>query len=101
MTAAILDGQALAQTIRTELTAQVADFTARTGLRPGLAAVLVGDNAASQRYVRAKRKACEEVGIASWLHDRPSAITQSEVLNLIAQLNSDHLVSGILVQLPL
>lgn len=101
MTAAILNGEQLAQTLRAELKAEVARFTQQTGARPGLAAVLIGDNDASQRYVRSKRKACEEVGIASWLHDRPAAITQSEVLNLIAQLNADRQVSGILVQMPL
>ena len=63
--------------------------------------MLVGDNPASQIYVRNKRKACEQAGIASWLHQLPASLTQAELLQLIAQLNADPQVSGILVQLPL
>jgi methylenetetrahydrofolate dehydrogenase (NADP+)/methenyltetrahydrofolate cyclohydrolase len=97
----ILDGKALAQTMQAEIAARVADFAQRKGLKPGLAAVLVGDNDASQRYVRNKRKACEQAGIASWLHQLPGSTTQADLVHLIAQLNADPLVSGILVQLPL
>lgn len=97
----ILDGKKLAQTMQTEIAAEVADLFAKTGVRPGLAAVLVGDNSASQVYVRNKRKACENVGMMSWLHQLPAETTQAELLDLIAQLNVDPQVHGILVQLPL
>ena len=99
--AKILDGKQLAQTMQAEIAAQVADFVKHKGIRPGLAAVLVGDNAASQVYVRNKRKACETAGMQSWLHPLPASTTQDELLHLIAQLNTDANVSGILVQLPL
>jgi methylenetetrahydrofolate dehydrogenase (NADP+)/methenyltetrahydrofolate cyclohydrolase len=99
--AQILDGKKLAETMQAETAAQVADFTRKHGLKPGLAAVLVGDNPASQVYVRNKRKACDTVGIASWQHSLPAAATQDELLHLIEQLNCDPLVNGILVQLPL
>jgi methylenetetrahydrofolate dehydrogenase (NADP+) / methenyltetrahydrofolate cyclohydrolase len=97
----ILDGKALAQTMQAEIAVRVADFTRRKGFAPGLAAVLVGDNPASQVYVRNKRKACELAGIASRLHSLPASLAQAELLQLIAHLNSDPQVSGILVQLPL
>jgi methylenetetrahydrofolate dehydrogenase (NADP+)/methenyltetrahydrofolate cyclohydrolase len=97
----ILDGKALAQTMQAEIAARVADFAQRKGFKPGLAAVLVGDNPASQVYVRNKRKACEQSGIESWLHQLPGSTTQADLVHLIAQLNADPLVSGILVQLPL
>lgn len=99
--ALILDGKALAQTMHAEIATQVADFTRKHGFAPGLAAVLVGDNPASQVYVRNKRKACEQVGMTSWLHQLPATTTQVELVHLIAQLNTDVQVSGILVQLPL
>ncbi len=72
-----------------------------TGVRPGLAAVLVGTDPASAIYVRNKRKACEEVGIASWLHELPASTTQTELLDLVQHLNADSKVHGVLVQLPL
>jgi methylenetetrahydrofolate dehydrogenase (NADP+) / methenyltetrahydrofolate cyclohydrolase len=97
----ILDGKKLAQTMQAEIAAQVADFTHKHGVKPGLAAVLVGDNAASQVYVRNKRKACDAVGMQSWLHSLPAATTQDVLLHLIEQLNCDPQVNGILVQLPL
>lgn len=99
--AQILDGKQLAQTMQAEIKSQVADFEKRKGLRPGLAAVLVGDNPASQVYVRNKRKACEAVGMQSWLHPLPAETTQEELMHRIAVLNTDPQVSGILVQLPL
>src|SRR5262245_51393522 len=71
MAARILDGKKLAETIRGETAAAAAAFAKETGSRPGLAAVLVGENPASQVYVRNKRKACEQVGIDSWLHELP------------------------------
>jgi methylenetetrahydrofolate dehydrogenase (NADP+)/methenyltetrahydrofolate cyclohydrolase len=101
MTATLLDGKQLAQTMQAEIAADAADFTRRHGLAPGLAAVLVGDDPASQRYVRNKRRDCERAGLASWLHHLPAATTQAELLDLIARLNADPQVHGILVQLPL
>jgi methylenetetrahydrofolate dehydrogenase (NADP+) / methenyltetrahydrofolate cyclohydrolase len=99
--AQILDGKQLAQTMQAEIAAKVAEFAHKKGLRPGLAAVLVGDNPASQVYVRNKRKACETVGMQSWLHSLPATTTQDELLHRITELNTDPAVNGILVQLPL
>jgi methylenetetrahydrofolate dehydrogenase (NADP+)/methenyltetrahydrofolate cyclohydrolase len=101
MSAIILDGKKLAATIRAELAAQVHSLVQQGSRPPGLAAVLVGDNPASQVYVRNKRKACEEVGMASWLHHLPEHTSQTELLELIARLNADSQVHGILVQMPL
>jgi methylenetetrahydrofolate dehydrogenase (NADP+)/methenyltetrahydrofolate cyclohydrolase len=101
MTARILDGKLLAQTMQAETAAAVAEFVAGSGVKPGLAAVLVGDNPASQVYVRNKRKACEKAGIESWLHEMPKQTSQAELLGLVARLNADPRVNGILVQLPL
>lgn len=101
MAAALLDGKDLAQRMQAELSAAVADFLQAHGIRPGLAAVLVGDNPASQIYVRNKRKACEKVGMTSWLHELPRETSQAQLLALIARLNADAAVHGILVQLPL
>ena len=101
MTATLLDGNALARRIRTELAEEVVDFIENNGVVPTLAAVLVGDDPASQVYVRNKRRDCEEVGIQSRLHRLSTATTQGELLTLIAKLNRDEEVHGILVQLPL
>lgn len=101
MTARILDGKALAQTLQTELAQQVAAFRGETGVQPGLAAVLVGDNHPGRLYVRNKLKACATVGIASTIHERGDACSQAELLDLLAGLNADPAVHGILVQLPL
>lgn len=101
MTAKILDGKALSQEIRAEIAEQTAEFTRETGVIPCLAAVLVGDDPASQVYVRNKQKACEKAGIESRLHRLPEGTTQAELLALVDQLNRDDSVSGILVQLPL
>jgi methylenetetrahydrofolate dehydrogenase (NADP+)/methenyltetrahydrofolate cyclohydrolase len=101
MTAVLLDGKGLAQTMQAEIARQVAEFVRTHEVRPGLAAVLVGENPASQIYVRNKRKACQQVGIASWLHELPKDTGQSQLLDLIHRLNEDPLVHGILVQLPL
>jgi len=100
MPAQKIDGQALAATLRAETAAAVARHVAG-GRKPGLAAVLVGENPASEVYVRNKRKACEDAGMASWLHRLPATATQRQLLDLVAQLNVDPAVSGILVQLPL
>jgi methylenetetrahydrofolate dehydrogenase (NADP+)/methenyltetrahydrofolate cyclohydrolase len=101
MPAKILDGKQLAQTMQAEIAATVAAFTQKHGIRPGLAAVLVGDNPASQIYVRNKRRACQQAGIESWLHELPKETTQAQLLDLIGRLNTDPQVHGILVQLPL
>jgi methylenetetrahydrofolate dehydrogenase (NADP+) / methenyltetrahydrofolate cyclohydrolase len=101
MTAVLLDGKQLAQTMQAEIAADVAAFVQQHHARPGLAAVLVGDNAASRIYVRNKRRACQQVGIDSFLHELPATTTQAELLALVGQLNADPVVSGILVQLPL
>jgi methylenetetrahydrofolate dehydrogenase (NADP+)/methenyltetrahydrofolate cyclohydrolase len=98
---AILDGKKLAETMQAEIAADVERLVREKYVRPGLAAVLVGDNPASQRYVRNKRKACEKAGLTSWLHQLPKETTQQELLALIARLNADPQVHGILVQLPL
>jgi methylenetetrahydrofolate dehydrogenase (NADP+) / methenyltetrahydrofolate cyclohydrolase len=96
-----IDGQALAKTLRAETAAAVARHVAAGGRKPGLAAVLVGDNPASEVYVRNKRKACEDAGMTSWLHRLPADASQPQLLDLVSQLNADPAVSGILVQLPL
>src|SRR5947209_5982612 len=93
----LLDGKALAQTIQAELAAEVA----RGGPKPGLAAVRVGDDFGSEKYVRNKIRACEQCGFASTHIHVPATISQSELLVRIALLNTDPAVHGILVQLPL
>jgi methylenetetrahydrofolate dehydrogenase (NADP+)/methenyltetrahydrofolate cyclohydrolase len=101
MGANILDGKAVAAEIRGQLKAQV-DARLAAGQRPpGLAVVLVGENPASQVYVRNKRKACAEVGFHSALHELPVTTTEAELLALVDQLNADPAIDGILVQLPL
>ena len=101
MTAKLLDGRAVAKEIRSQLEEQVTEFTARTMVRPTLAAVLVGDDPASQVYVRNKERACSKVGVRSILHRMAEDTPESELLDLVAQLNADESVHGILVQLPL
>src|SRR4051812_27474327 len=97
----IIDGKKLSEAIHQEVAKQAAELFAAHGVKPGLAAVLVGDNPASQIYVRNKRKACENAGLASWLHQLPAETTQQQLLDLVAKLNADPQVHGILVQLPL
>src|SRR5262245_29261633 len=101
MTARIIDGKAMAATMQSEIAAAVAKQLAAGGPRPGLAAVQVGDNPASSTYVKNKIKACEKAGLASFHHHLPASTTQAQLLDLIAQLNADAAVHGILVQLPL
>jgi len=101
MTAKILDGKAVAAKERQKSAARAADFLSRFGRAPGLAVVKVGDDPASAVYVRNKRKACEECGIASFAHDLPADTTRQELLGMIARLNADDAVDGILLQLPL
>ena len=101
MTAKLLDGKGLARTIQEEIAAEVAAFRAGGGGRPCLATVLVGEDPASEVYVRNKRQACERVGMESRHHPLPSATSQTELLDLVGKLNADPGVHGILVQLPL
>jgi 5,10-methylene-tetrahydrofolate dehydrogenase/methenyl tetrahydrofolate cyclohydrolase len=101
MTAKILDGNAIAEQIRAGVAAEVKKREAAGLIHPGLATVLVGENPASQSYVKSKRKACAEVGIESFGYELPAAATQAEVEGLVKQLNQDPKVHGILVQLPL
>jgi len=101
MTAQILDGSAVAEQIRAEVAAEVKTLLEKGKPRPGLATVLVGENPASQSYVRGKRKACAEVGIESFGFELPATASQHEVEELVQKLNADLKVSGILVQLPL
>jgi methylenetetrahydrofolate dehydrogenase (NADP+)/methenyltetrahydrofolate cyclohydrolase len=100
MVAKIIDGNAIARTIRRDLAEQVAALTER-GLTPGLAVVLVGDNPASHVYVGKKVKACSDVGIVSRRHMFPGDVAPERVYALIDELNRDPSVHGILVQLPL
>jgi methylenetetrahydrofolate dehydrogenase (NADP+)/methenyltetrahydrofolate cyclohydrolase len=100
MTARIIDGKAIAADVRGEVAEGVKELAA-LGVVPGLATVLVGDDPASHVYVRAKRRACEQVGIKSWDHDLPASVSQDELMALIDKLNGDDSVHGILVQLPL
>ncbi|HEX9800075.1 MAG TPA: bifunctional methylenetetrahydrofolate dehydrogenase/methenyltetrahydrofolate cyclohydrolase FolD [Thermoanaerobaculia bacterium] len=97
----ILDGRATAETIRREVAAGAAALAATAGRPPGLAVVLVGDDAASQVYVGAKERACRDAGIASFGHRLPAATEAHELYALIDRLNADPAVDGILVQLPL
>ena len=90
----LLDGKATAQSIRTELKAEVAELTPKFGRAPGLAVVLVGDDPASQVYVRNKERACAEVGVNSFPHRLPAETTQQDLENLIDQLNADANVDG-------
>jgi methylenetetrahydrofolate dehydrogenase (NADP+)/methenyltetrahydrofolate cyclohydrolase len=101
MTATIIDGKAIAQTIREELKAEVASLREARGVQPGLATVLVGDDPASHVYVKTKWKACDEVGIAPFPYELPDSTHQEELLAIIEDLNKNPEVHGILVQLPL
>ena len=100
MPAQLLDGVALSKKIRTEIAARGAIVTAK-GIRPGLAVIVVGENPASQVYVRNKVKACEDVGFHSVLERYSAELSEQELFDRIATLNSDPTIHGILVQLPL
>jgi methylenetetrahydrofolate dehydrogenase (NADP+)/methenyltetrahydrofolate cyclohydrolase len=100
MTAQLIDGNALSKQLRAEVAQRAAALTAR-GTRPGLAVVLVGDNPASQVYVRNKVKACEDVGFHSVLEKYEATMTEAELLARVEALNNDPSIHGILVQLPL
>ena len=96
-----IDGKAISAAIREEIKEETAAFVAERGYAPGLAVVIVGENPASQVYVRNKKRACEEVGFYSVVHALPEATTQEELNALVDALNSDEQIHGILVQLPL
>jgi len=101
MTATLIDGKAIAQQLRTSVKEKV-QLRVEKGLRsPGLAVILVGSDAASQVYVSSKRRACEEVGFVSRSYDLPASTTQTQLYDLIDELNNDKAIDGILVQLPL
>jgi methylenetetrahydrofolate dehydrogenase (NADP+)/methenyltetrahydrofolate cyclohydrolase len=101
MAASIIDGKAVAAAVRAEVKELTASLVAKTGITPCLAVVLVGEDPASQVYVRNKGKACVEAGILSRQVDLPASTTEAELLDLVARLNADDAVHGILVQLPL
>ncbi|MCC7446909.1 MAG: bifunctional methylenetetrahydrofolate dehydrogenase/methenyltetrahydrofolate cyclohydrolase FolD [Anaerolineae bacterium] len=101
MTATIIDGKAIAARIRGEIAEKVKQMSEQHGVKPGLAAVLVGDNPASHTYVRMKRKACAEVGMESFGAELPADASQQQVEDLVQELNERSDVHGILVQLPL
>ncbi len=101
MTAKILDGKALAAQVRGELAEKIRARTAAGVRPPGLGVILVGENPASQVYVRNKKKACEEAGIRSYAFDPPAGISQADLLAKVHEWNQDPNVDGILVQLPL
>lgn len=101
MSALVLDGKTIAERIQDEIAQAVSEMKAAHGVTPGLAAVLVGENPASQMYVSMKRRRCEKVGIASFGYELPADVSQAELESLIRQLNDDPDVHGILVQLPL
>jgi methylenetetrahydrofolate dehydrogenase (NADP+)/methenyltetrahydrofolate cyclohydrolase len=99
--ARLIDGKAYAAALRARVAAGVAKLHASAGIKPGLATILVGDDAASQVYVNSKARVAAELGMASFDHRLPASTTEPELLQLIARLNKDPAVHGILVQLPL
>jgi len=101
VTAKLIDGKATSERIRAEIKEEVSAMLAEGRQAPGLATVLVGENAASQVYVRMKQKACAQAGIESFGYTLPEDATQEEVEKLVKELNDDPKVDGILVQLPL
>jgi len=99
--AKIIDGKAISAAIRAEIAAEVADMKKEKGIVPGLAVIIVGEDPASQVYVRNKKKDCDETGINSIVHALPENTTEEELLDLVYKLNNDDSVHGIIVQLPL
>jgi len=100
MPATLIDGKSLAAAIRASLKNRI-DALALRGTRPGLAAILAGDDAASRVYVRNKARACEETGLRSEVHEFPGDVSESALLERIAQLNAARTVHGVVLQLPL
>ncbi|MDX1993470.1 MAG: bifunctional 5,10-methylenetetrahydrofolate dehydrogenase/5,10-methenyltetrahydrofolate cyclohydrolase [bacterium] len=101
MTASLIDGRVVAERMRGQIAEEVSRFTAQYGYPPGLGVVLVGDDAASEMYVRMKRRACETAGMHSAAHILPASATQDEVEAAVRSLNDDPRIHGILVQLPM
>lgn len=99
--AKIIDGKAISKQIREEIAAERAEFTEKSGITPGLAVIIVGEDPASQVYVRNKRRACDEVGFYSESYELSAQTTQEELEALVDKLNNDDKIHGILVQLPL
>ncbi len=99
--AKIIDGKAISARIRGEIAAKSAAFEKKNGYRPGLAVIIVGEDPASQVYVRNKRRACDEVGFYSEAYELPADTTQAELNALVDKLNADEKIHGILCQLPL
>ena len=101
MSARIVDGREVAREVRERVAAEVAGLVAGRGVSPGLATVLVGEDPASEIYVRRKGEACREAGMASFHHALPSDASEAELRALLARLNADRAVHGVLLQLPL
>lgn len=101
MSATIIDGKKVSKDIRETLKTETAEFVQKTGVTPGLAVVLVGNDPASAVYVRNKHRACEEIGFYSEVHELPEDTKESDLLALLDRLNEDPKIHGILVQLPL
>ena len=101
MAARLIDGKVLALQVRERLATESAAVLAKTGMKPGLATILVGDDPASHLYVKSKQKACDAAGIYIDDHKLPASTTQAELLALIEKVNADPKIHGILVQLPL
>ncbi len=101
MSAKLIDGKLISAAVRKQVTEDTSAFTAETGVTPHLAAVLVGDDPASQVYVRNKERACRKCGLKSTLYRLSDKTTQQQLMDLVAELNADESVHGILVQLPL
>src|SRR6201996_5423516 len=101
MAARVIDGKAVAAAVKERVKVDLAAYEEESGRTPGLATVLVGEDPASQIYIRNKIKACEEVGIRSFHQEPPAGIRQEELEALVAELNADDAVDGILVQMPL
>jgi methylenetetrahydrofolate dehydrogenase (NADP+)/methenyltetrahydrofolate cyclohydrolase len=101
MSAKIISGKEVSASVKTRVKADADAFTAKTGIVPGLAVIIVGEDPASQIYVRNKHKSCEEMGFKSFQYALPETTSQTELLELIYKLNNDKDVHGILVQMPL
>jgi methylenetetrahydrofolate dehydrogenase (NADP+)/methenyltetrahydrofolate cyclohydrolase len=101
MTAQLIDGKAIAAKVKSELVQEVKAISARRGFPPGIAVVRVGEDPASKIYVTSKKKTAEELGFGSWEHHCDASISEADLLKLVATLNADSKVDGILVQLPL
>ena len=99
--AKIIDGKLISAKIKEEIKLETAEFIKKTGVTPGLAVIIVGEDPASQVYVRNKERACQEVGFYSELYRLPENTSQAELESLVERLNNDNAIHGILVQLPL